>query len=94
MGSLASRPKAPSVARTVYMPVYTPAAPAPVNPLPTGQVDAPVNTSAATEEDQASSRRAASLLERRRGVLSTVLTGFRGILSQTATEPRKTLLGE
>lgn len=94
MGSLASRPKVPSVARTVYVPVYTPPASAPAPPLPAGQIDAPVNTPSATEEEQASTRRNASLLERRRGVLSTVLTGFRGILSQSGAEPRKTLLGE
>lgn len=85
MGSLASHPKPP--AQPQYVPVYY-TAPAPVTPpepAPTGQTP---------EIDPAPARRNASLLERSRGVLSTVLTGFRGVLSQTTTQPRKTLLGE
>ncbi len=91
MGSLASRPKVPAV-QTVYMPVYTSSASAPAVPpdLPTGQ-DGETSSSAA---EAVAAQRTASLLERRRGVLSTVLTGFRGILNQTVTPQRKSLLGE
>lgn len=91
MGSLASRPKTPAV-QTVYMPVYTPPSTPPSSAPPVaGPGDAPATPSA---EEQGAARRSASLLERRRGVLSTVLTGFRGLLNQTAATPRKTLLGE
>ena len=85
MGSLASHPKPP--AQPQYVPVYynapTPA-PSP-DPVPTGQIP---------DTEPTPARRSASLLERSRGVLSTVLTGFRGVLSQANTQPRKTLLGE
>jgi hypothetical protein len=86
MGSLASHPK--PVAQPQYVPVYYTAPtppPASPDPVPTGQTPDP---------DPTPARRNANLLERSRGVLSTVLTGFRGVLSQTTTQPRKTLLGE
>lgn len=85
MGSLASHPKPP--AQPQYVPVYytAPTPSAASDPVPTGQTPDPEPTP---------SRRNANLLERSRGVLSTVLTGFRGVLSQTSTPPRKTLLGE
>ena len=87
MGSLASRPSIPAV-QAVYTPVYMPSTPSTPEPMPAVPV-------APTEDDQASTRRTASLLERNRGVFSTVLTSFRGILSQNKTpSPRKTLLGE
>ena len=92
MGSLASRPKAPAV-QTVYMPVYSPppsGAPASSSPLPSYQQP----PSSAPVEAPEAAQRSASLLERRRGVLSTVLTGFRGLFSQTVTPQRKSLLGE
>ncbi|MBI2234342.1 MAG: hypothetical protein HYU57_05035 [Micavibrio aeruginosavorus] len=90
MGSLASRPKVPAV-QTVYMPVYTPPPPSSAPPE-TGPED---SAAAPPAGDQAAARRSESLLDRRRGVLSTVLTGFRGLLNQTtAATPRKTLLGE
>lgn len=92
MGSLASHPKVP--AQTQYVPVYYNAPTTPV--LPTGQ-NAEQNNSggdSAPDNEATAARRNASLLERSRGVLSTVLTGFRGVLSQTSTQPRKTLLGE
>lgn len=86
MGSLASRPKVPSVQ---YVPVYYPPS-TPATPLPTGQD----NAAAEPDNEETAARRNAGLLERSRGVLSTVMTGFRGVLSQTNTQPRKTLLGE
>lgn len=90
MGSLASHPKVPS--QPQYVPVYY-SAPTPTTPtVPTGQTDNGGDDVPNNEETAA--RRNASLLERSRGVLSTVLTGFRGVLSQTNTQPRKTLLGE
>jgi hypothetical protein len=87
MGSLASHPKVP--AQPQYVPVYYNA---PTPSIPTGQSDA--GDDAAPSNEETAARRNASLLERSRGVLSTVLTGFRGVLSQTNTQPRKTLLGE
>ncbi|MGZ9109350.1 MAG: hypothetical protein ACXW4B_11090 [Micavibrio sp.] len=85
MGSLASHPKPP--AQPQYVPVYytAPIPPASPDPVPTGQTP---------DSEPTPVRRNANLLDRSRGVLSTVLTGFRGVLSQTSTPPRKTLLGE
>lgn len=84
MGSLASHPKLPP--QPQYVPVYY-STPNPSADYPTGQSQEPSG-------EEITARRNASLLERSRGVLSTVLTGFRGVLSQTDTPPRKTLLGE
>jgi hypothetical protein len=92
MGSLASRPNVPAV-QTVYMPVYTPSPSSPAAILPTGQENTAADAPSASGEN-AAAQRTASLLERRRGVLSTVLTGFRGLLNQTVTPQRKSLLGE
>jgi hypothetical protein len=88
MGSLASHPKVP--AQTQYVPVYYTALTTPS--VPTGQTD--TGNEAVPNNEETAARRNANLLERSRGVLSTVLTGFRGVLSQTSTQPRKTLLGE
>ena len=90
MGSLASRPKVPAV-QTVYMPVYTPSPAAPVPSPVTPSTPAPTPKS---ETDTETGQRSANLLERRRGVLSTVLTGFRGLLKESVTPQRKSLLGE
>lgn len=92
MGSLTSRPKAPAV---VSQPVvYTlPAAASPT----AASSSATDNTVADDTPDPAAQKevaRNAGLLDRRRGVLSTVVTGFRGVLNQSAAAPRKTLLGE
>lgn len=82
MGSFTSRPKAPSVQ---YVPVYTSAPSTPsTDPTPAGP----------TTDETRSAQRAAGLLDRDRGRLSTVVTGFRGLLSQANTPQRKTLLGE
>ncbi len=92
MGSLTSRPKAPSVpqVQTVYVPApeVTPAA-TPVTQTPSSETpdDAPATTPEAARQQ--------SLLDRSRGRLSTVLTGFRGILDDsTRSSGHKTLLGE
>jgi hypothetical protein len=92
MGSLTSRPKVPSVPQiqTVYVPapaatsVATPVTQAPSSATPD---DAPVPTPETARQQ--------SLLGRSRGRLSTVLTGFRGILDDsTRSSGHKTLLGE
>lgn len=90
MGSLASHPKVP--AQTQYVPVYYTAPTSTTPSVPTGQTD--TGNEAVPNNEETAARRNANLLERSRGVLSTVLTGFRGVLSQTSTQPRKTLLGE
>ncbi len=86
MGSFASRPKTPSVQ---YVPVYTPTT---TTPPPSTGTD--TGTTTPTDDETRSAQRAASLLERGRGRLSTIATGFRGLLSQGDTPQRKTLLGE
>lgn len=88
MGSFASRPKTPSVQ---YVPVYTPT-PTTTTPPPSTGTD--TGTTTPTDDETRSAQRAASLLERGRGRLSTIATGFRGLLSQGDTPQRKTLLGE
>ena len=89
MGSIASHPKIPAAAQTVYVPVYTPAATA-----TTAATQAEQPSGNAPDTSTAANVQNSNLLERSRGVLSTVLTGFRGILSETNTPQRKTLLGE
>lgn len=94
MGSLASRPKAPMV---VQQPVYVPVSTVPMpasSPSGNGATPStPVST--ASVPDTAAQARELGLLERQRGILGTVLTGFRGILNQGInTAQRKTLLGE
>ena len=89
MGSLSSRPKAPPPPKTV---VYT--IPAPVYPSYPPPPAAPENPAPGGGENPAQPSGAAGLLERRRGVFSTVLTGFRGLLGDTVSGQRKTLLGE
>lgn len=91
MGSLASRPSIPA-AQPIYTPIYVPT-PVAANPS-TPDTSTTLTPTTPTPDEQASARRSSSLLDRNRGVLSTVLTGFRGILSQSNTPQRKTLLGE
>lgn len=95
MGSLASRPKVPNVQPVQY--VYAPA----VTPSPSTTSATATNTSSGTstiptptEEEVQASTRNQNLLERRRGRLGTVLTSFRGLLNDTVSGARKTLLGE
>lgn len=60
----------------------------------TSAADSP-SSSAATDEQVQTQARQQNLLSRSRGTFSTILTGFRGLLSQTVSPaPRKTLLGE
>lgn len=93
MGSLTSPPKAPAP-QPVYIPVleYI-TAPSPDTP----QGDLPGYADEAGDGDDSArkSALAVNLLDRRRGQLGTVLTGFQGILNDSvAAMPRKTLLGE
>jgi hypothetical protein len=83
MGSLASRPKAPSAPQVVYIPqpVYTSAPNTPTTPAP-------------TSEENAAQARTQNLLQRNRGIFGTVLTGFRGFLNQSQNNTRKSFLGE
>lgn len=92
MGSITSHPAIPAAAQTVYVPVYTPATPATTTPA----ASTTDNSASIPDTSTASSVKNNSLLERSRGVLSTVVTGFRGLLSDTNsnTPQRKTLLGE
>ena len=105
MGSLASRPKVPSYSaspQVVYVPAPTPSSPATTNTT-TSQSTGGSNVDAGTDSSQVTSEAAKevredNLLRRSRGRLSTVLTGFKGILSDTAntatSSQRKSLLGE
>lgn len=99
MGSITSKPSAPPAQQPVVISYNYPApvAPAPVTavpaPPPAPATPAPANDSGASEQAKGEAR-AAGLLDRRRGVLGTVLTGFRGLLNQGVSNARKTLLGE
>ena len=105
MGSLASRPKVPSYSaspQVVYVPAPTASSPSTTNTT-TSQSTGGSNADAGTDSTQHTSEvakevREDNLLRRSRGRLSTVLTGFKGILSDTAntaaSSQRKSLLGE
>ena len=105
MGSLASRPKVPSYSaspQVVYVPAPTASSPSTTN-TSTSQSAGGSNVDAGTDSTQVTSEvakevREDNLLRRSRGRLSTVLTGFKGILSDTAntatSSQRKSLLGE
>lgn len=90
MGSLTSHPAIPAAAQTVYVPVYT----SPASTTTPSTTTTPATTTPDTST--AAGVKNTSLLERSRGVLSTVVTGFRGLLtdSNSTTPQRKTLLGE
>lgn len=92
MGSLTSKPKtkAPMV---VYMPAPAPTPQPAVQPVAT-PTPTPTTTPSATPEQKADKAREDNLLTRARGTFGTVLTGFRGLLSQSQAPARKTLLGE
>lgn len=100
MGSLTSQPAIPRV----QQPVTTVSPVASISPTPTPsttqtEVTASVSSTTPSEpvsdEDIETARREAGLLSRQRGQLSTILTGFKGFLSdEIAGSARKTLLGE
>jgi hypothetical protein len=86
MGSLTSRPKAPAPSAVATTVTATPQ----------------INQSGSTNEEPADlspeqivKNRAENILRRSRSSLGTVLTSFRGILSENSSAPqRKSLLGE
>ena len=79
MGSISGRPKSPT--QPVQQVIYVPQNPSPQESGPT--------------DKEVQEARAENILKRSRSHLGTVLTGFRGILTQNdLTVPRKTLLGE
>lgn len=80
MGSLSGRSKAPS--QPVQQVIYVPTA-------------TEIPTTTEPSEEETLKERAENVLKRSRSKLGTVLTGFRGVLSQNdLVAPRKTLLGE
>ncbi|PZQ48703.1 MAG: hypothetical protein DI551_01060 [Micavibrio aeruginosavorus] len=91
MGDITGRPKAPKQ-QVVYVPqyVYTNTTTTPTTGTTTGTTTTPDTTTETPEKT-----REQNLLSRSRSRVGTILTGFRGILSQadSATQ-RKTLLGE
>ncbi|QQG36025.1 MAG: hypothetical protein HYS17_11080 [Micavibrio aeruginosavorus] len=93
MGSLSSRPKAPDAApiQYVYMPATTATAP---SVSTSSAASVPSTAPTPGDEDVKAQARASNLLERRRGRLGTVLTSFRGLLGDSLSGARKTLLGE
>lgn len=83
MGSFSGRSKAPS--QPVQQVIYVPS---------TSYETPPTSTGEASEEEKLQAR-AENVLKRSRSRLGTILTGFRGVLSQSdLISPRKTLLGE
>ena len=100
MGSLFSSPK--PVAVSVPQPYYVmPPQPQPVTtpaPSPSSSSTPPASgggtTSPAPSTSPPATASQAGLLDRTRGILSTVLTGFDGILTQSTTPQGKSLLGE
>ena len=92
MGSISSRPPVPAQPQVVYVPApQTPSTPT------SGSSGASNDTQTDNTETQStqSENRSASLLQRDRSRYGTVLTGFKGLLSQiTGNSGRKTLLGE
>lgn len=96
MGSLTSRPDITPVQQPVFVPVQQPAPqPAPVQNDAATESEAPQEESAEEQERRTQQERETGLLRRSRGRLGTVLTSFRGLLSDSVKSgQRKTLLGE
>ncbi|MCB1840597.1 MAG: hypothetical protein H6858_01940 [Rhodospirillales bacterium] len=85
MGSLTSRPKAPTIRTVVLQNPVTPVTEPPPDTT-AGQPDA---------ETLAAQARTRDLLTRRRGFLGTIGTSFRGLLTAVGNNfNRKTLFGE
>ncbi len=83
MGSFSGRSKAPS-SQPVQQVIY----------VPSTSYETPTSTGEVSEEEKLQER-AENVLKRSRSRLGTILTGFRGVLSQNdLIAPRKTLLGE
>ena len=92
MGRLIS-PSKPSAPQVVY---YAPAPdPTPAPSTPTSSTGGSGSEEPAQTPEQVATEKAENLLRRNRSRLGTVLTSFRGILSQNdLSSARKTLLGE
>lgn len=89
MGDITGRPKAPQQ-QVVYVPQYI--------STPTTTTTTSSSSSTSQDTDTAltpEAQREKSLLSRTRSRLGTILTGFRGVLSQSdSASAKKTLLGE
>lgn len=95
MGRIFSPPKPKaSSPQVIYYPQTSAATAASTSSSATTAADTAADSQTKTESD-VSTERAENILRRNRSRLGTVLTSFRGILSQgTLSAPRKTLLGE
>lgn len=92
MGSISSAPRAPAQPQIVYVPAPAPSTTT-TSPNTSSQTDDETNTP--SDEEVAAEVRQQNLLQRSRGRLGTILTGFRGIFtSPSENSSRKTLLGE
>jgi hypothetical protein len=90
MGSLYSKPKLPKPQPIVYAPVVSPAVPS-----TSGGGVAPASTPAASESDDGGTAEKIASAVRKRSLPETILTSFRGVLSEGDWVPhRKSLLGE
>ena len=92
--SLTSTPKSLPAVPPQIITVEAAPAPTTTTTAATGGSTGAASDAGGTNTDAATAARQGSLLERSRGLLSTVLTGFDGILSNTDTPARKSLLGE
>ncbi len=94
MGDITGRPKAPAQ-QVVYVPQFTTA---PSSTTTTTSESSSGATSSDSKTLTPSQQREQSLLSQSRSRIGTILTGFRGILSQSdkasSSSQRKTLLGE
>jgi hypothetical protein len=96
MGVLTSTPKLPKLQQQpVYNYTIPPATVTPPAATAPATNDTAADAPAESDGDVQAKAREENLLSRSRGVLSTVMTGFRGLLSDTVSQtPRKSLLGE
>ncbi len=96
MGSLTSRPELPQAQQPVIITMPSVPLPSPSPQGGEGRGEGGMESEGQESSSNSSqAMREENLLQRSRGALSTVLTGFSGILSQTvAPSARKTLLGE
>lgn len=95
MGRILTPPKPKKSSASPQVIYY---APAPVTPTPTNPAtsDSDANTPTPEKtEAEVASERAENILRRNRSRLGTILTSFKGVLSNgSASAARKTLLGE
>lgn len=96
MGSLVSAPKTPRTStQVVYVPASSTGGTTSSTTTQSSQTETASSSTADDTEETLARERVAALLQNRRGVLGTILTGFRGFLDPAAAAPRrKTLLGE